>query len=83
LGGQLSVLSSFSIFGLSGILLVFFISFVLRIIPAIFVGPKLKEVREVEISKEGMKIRIKAKINSFLKSISFYNPESRKILPEF
>jgi MFS family permease len=83
LGGQLSSLSSVSLFGLSGILLVFFISFALRLVPAILVGPKLKEVRTVELSKKGISLRIKAKIHSFLKSISFYNPESRKILPEF
>ena len=83
LGGHLSSLSSLSIFGLSGILLVFLISFVLRLVPAILVGPKLKEVRTVELSKEGISLRIKSKIHSFLKSISFYNPESRKILPEF
>jgi MFS family permease len=80
IGGQLSSLSSLSLFGLSGILLVFLISFVLRLVPAIFIGPRLKEVREVELSKTGIALRIKSKINSFLKVISFYNPRPNRIL---
>lgn len=77
IGGQLSSLSSVSVFGLSGILLVFLISFVLRLVPAIFIGPKLKEVRQVELSPSQVSSRIKEKVYSFLKSISFYNPEPK------
>jgi MFS family permease len=77
IGGQLSSLSSFSIFGLGGILSVFLISFALRLIPAIFIGPKLKEVREVELSRDQVSSRIKEKISSFLRLISFSTLKSR------
>jgi len=74
MGGQITSLSSFSLFGLGAILSVFFISFVLRILPSIFVAPKLKEVRPVEVSDTKIHLNLKEKINYFLKLINFYNP---------
>jgi MFS family permease len=74
IGGQLSSSFSFSLFGLGAILSVFLISFVLRLIPALFIAPKLKEVRQVESSGEEIQFRLKEKIESFLKLINFYNP---------
>jgi MFS family permease len=74
IGGQLSSSSSFSLFGLGAILSVFFISSILRILPSIFIAPKLKEVRPVEASPAKAKLRIKEKIGYFIKLITFYNP---------
>ena len=74
IGGQLSSSSSFSLFGLGAILSVFLISFLFRILPSIFIAPKLKEVRQVEVSPAKVQLRIKEKIGYFIKLITFYNP---------
>ncbi len=74
IGGQLSSSASFSIFGLGAILSVFLISTVLRILPSIFVAPKLKEVRQVEASPAKIQLRVKEKLGYFIKLITFYNP---------
>ncbi|MCX6750730.1 MAG: hypothetical protein NTZ83_04690, partial [Candidatus Pacearchaeota archaeon] len=76
IGGQLSSLSSFSIFGLGAILSVFLISFVLRLLPALFIAPKLKEVRQIEGSGVETSFRIKEKIAYFLKLITFNAPKT-------
>jgi MFS family permease len=70
IGGQLSSISSISLFGLSGILLVFLISFVLRLIPSIIVGSKLKEVRPVEKGPIVVSFNIRQKFESFFRVIS-------------
>ncbi len=73
LGGQLLSMPNLKLFGLTGILLVFFISFVLRLIPNIFIAPKLREVRQgVEHSK-----LLRERVADFLKIFSF-NPSSAK-----
>jgi len=77
IGGQITSLSSFSLFGLGSILSVFFISFVLRLIPSIFVAPKLKEVRKVDKSEELIHLDLKKKIGYFFKLITFYNPRPK------
>lgn len=78
IGGQLSSISTISVFGLTGILLVFLISFVLRLLPSIFIARKLKEVRKVETSGDEISLRrIKEKIGYFLKLISFDNPRPK------
>jgi MFS family permease len=76
IGGQLSSSSSFSLLGLGAILSVFLISFVLRLLPALFIAPKLKEVRQVETSGAETSFRIKEKIGYFIKLVTFYNPRS-------
>ncbi len=74
IGGQLTSLSSFSIFGLGSILSVFLLSTVLRILPSLIIAPKLKEVRTVEASPAKMQLRIKEKLGYFIRLITFYNP---------
>jgi MFS family permease len=69
IGGQLSGISSFSLFGLGSILSVFLISFVLRLIPSIFVAPKLKEVRKVD----GSSINVSSEIHEKF----FHNSRSK------
>jgi len=71
IGGQISSLPSFSIFGLGGILSVFLISFVLRLIPSILIAPKLKEVREVDSSRAVVSFGIREKFDSLLDFITF------------
>jgi len=71
IGGQISSLPLFSIFGLGGILSVFLISFVLRLIPSIFIAPKLKEVREVDSSRAVVSFGIREKFDSFWNFITF------------
>ncbi|MGY4884061.1 MAG: MFS transporter [Nanobdellota archaeon] len=73
IGGQLASSSVFSIFGLGAILSVFFISFILRLIPSLVVAPKLKEVRQVEESPAATQLKIKEKLGYFIKLITFYN----------
>jgi MFS family permease len=70
IGGQLSSISSISLFGLSGILLVFLISFILRLIPSILIGSKLKEVRPVEKGPIRVSFHIRQKFESFFGMIS-------------
>ncbi|HNZ52041.1 MAG TPA: MFS transporter [Candidatus Pacearchaeota archaeon] len=74
IGGQLSGSASFSIFGLGAILSVFLLSTVLRILPSIFILPKLKEVRQVETSKAIIQLKVKEKLEYFIKLITSYNP---------
>ena len=74
IGGQLSGSASFSIFGLGAILSVFLLSTVLRILPSIFILPKLKEVRQVETSKAIIQLKVKEKQEYFIKLITSYNP---------
>ncbi len=74
IGGQISSSSSFSLFGLSAILSVFLISFVLRVLPALLVAPKLKEVRPIDSSAPELHFRIKEKLGYFIKLVTFYNP---------
>lgn len=77
IGGQITSISSFSLFGLGSILSVFLISFVLRLIPSIFVATKLKEVREVDGSKIVVSFGIREKFNSFLRFITFSSLRSK------
>lgn len=74
IGGQLTSLPLFSIFGLGSILSVFLLSTVLRILPSLIIAPKLKEVRPVEASPSKMQLRIKEKLGYFIRLITFYNP---------
>lgn len=74
IGGQLASSSVFSILGLGAILSVFFVSFIVRLLPSIFVSPKLKEVRQIDMPNTIIQLRIKEKIGYFLKLITFYNP---------
>ncbi|MEK6833612.1 MAG: MFS transporter, partial [Nanoarchaeota archaeon] len=71
IGGQISSISSFSLFGLGSILSVFLISFVLRLIPSLFIAPKLKEVREVDGSRITISFGIQEKFDSFWRFITF------------
>jgi len=71
IGGQISSLPLFSIFGLGGILSVFLISFVLRLIPSILIAPKLKEVRAVDSSRAVVSFGIREKFDSLLDFITF------------
>jgi MFS family permease len=77
IGGQLTSLDSFSLFGLGAILSVFLISFVLRFVPSIILAPKLKEVRQVEVSVVPASFRIKDKISSFLRLLAFNTPKPK------
>jgi MFS family permease len=77
IGGQITSLPLFSLFGLGTILSVFFISFILRLLPSIFIAPKLKEVRKVESSEELINLKLKEKLGYFLKLFSFYNPRPK------
>lgn len=70
IGGQLLNFPLLSLFGLSGILLVFLISFVLRLIPSILVGSKLKEVRSVEKGPIHVSFNIRQPFESFFRLIS-------------
>jgi len=70
IGGQLLNIPSFSLFGLSGILLVFLISFILRLVPSILIGFKIKEVRPVERGPIHVSFNIKQSFESFFRLIS-------------
>lgn len=70
IGGQISSISTISIFGLTGILILFLISFVLRLLPSIFLASKLKEVREVDKSPIVISFGIRETFASFWKLIS-------------
>lgn len=69
-GGQILNFPSFSLFGLSGILLVFLISFVLRLVPSILIGSRLKEVRSVEKGPIQVSFNIRQSFESFFRLIS-------------
>ncbi len=73
IGGQISSISSFSLFGLGGILSVFLISFVLRILPSIFVASRLKEVREVDSKAAIVSFGIRQKFESLWRMISHHS----------
>jgi MFS family permease len=77
IGGQLSSISAFSIFGLGAILSVFLISFILRLLPSIILAQKLKEVRPVEDSLVPASFRIKDRISSFLRLLAFSTPKPK------
>jgi MFS family permease len=70
IGGQILNFPSFSLFGLSGILLVFLISFVLRLVPSILIGSRLKEVRSVEKGPIHVSFNIRQPFESFFRLIS-------------
>lgn len=70
IGGKLSSISSISLFGLKGILLVFLISFILRLIPSVFISSKLKEVRTVERGPIHVSFSIRQSFESFFRLIS-------------
>jgi MFS family permease len=69
IGGQLSSISSISIFGMTGILLVFLISFVFRLLPFLALAPKLKEVRPVD-EEPIIEFHVREKFESFFRMIS-------------
>lgn len=69
IGGKLSSISSISIFGLTGILLVFLISFVFRLLPFLILAPKLKEVRQVD-EEPIVEFHVREKFESFFRMIS-------------
>ncbi len=72
IGGQLSSISSISLFGLTGILFVFLLSFVLRLIPTFILTSKLKEVRPVDDGSIVVSFGIRQKFESFWKAISHH-----------
>jgi MFS family permease len=73
IGGQLSSISAFSLFGLGSLLSVFFISFVLRLLPSILVAPKLKEVRKVDSTEDITPFHIQQKFESLWAMISHHS----------
>jgi MFS family permease len=77
IGGQLSSISTLSIFGLSGILLIFLISFVLRIVLSLTVAHKLKEVREVDSKTDIVPFHIRQRFDSFWRMMSNHSGKSR------
>lgn len=77
IGGQISSISSFSLLGLGSILSVFLISFVLRLLPALLIAPKLKEVREFDSKADIVPFHIRQRFDSFLKMISNHSGKIR------
>jgi hypothetical protein len=73
IGGQISSISTFSLFGLGSMLSVFLISFVIRLLPSIFVATKLKEVREVDGNTDITPFHIQQKFESFWAMISHHS----------
>jgi MFS family permease len=73
IGGQISSISTFSLFSLGSILSVFLISFIIRLLPSIFVGPKLKEVRKVDSTEDITPFHIQQKFESFWAMISHHS----------
>ena len=72
-GGQLTSLSTFSLFGLGSILSVFLISTVLRLIPVLFLAPKLKEVRQVDGNAKLIPFDVQQKFDSLWKMIGHHS----------
>ena len=73
IGGQILNFTSLSLFGLNGILLVFLISFILRLVPSILIGSKLKEVRPVDKGPLAISFEIRQKFESLFGAISNYS----------